>query len=69
LGKVLLLDDRNNPIDANASDRILTKGEAAALQFKKSVPAIDLCSATYVIEGKVRFNSDLYQRERLALGR
>ncbi len=69
LGKVLLLDDRNNPIDVNAFDYILAKGEAATLQFKKSVPAIDLCSTTHVIEGKVRFTPDLYQRERLASGR
>ena len=67
LGKLLLQNDRNNPIDANAFDRILAKGETATLVLKTPVPVILLYWTVHVKEGKIRFKPDLYQRDRLVL--
>lgn len=67
LGKLLLQNDQNNPIDANAFDRILAKGETETLVLKKPVPVILLYWTAQVKEGKVRFKPDLYQRDRLVL--
>lgn len=64
---MLLRDDQNNPVDANAFDRILAKGETATLQLKKPVPVILFYWTAHVKEGKVRFKPDLYQRDRLVL--
>lgn len=67
LGKLLLRDDQNNPVDANAFDRILAKGETETLVLKKPVPVLLFYWTAHVKEGKVRFKPDLYQRDRLVL--
>lgn len=67
LGKLLLRDDRNNPIDAAAFDRILAKGETETLVLKEPVPIVIFYWTAQGKGGEVWFKSDPYQGDRLVL--